>query len=61
MKLTDRTRNILRSRKYKRDMKKNGYMLCEPHWQLLRGDDIGKKLVEAVIDIDGCHIWYKVG
>lgn len=60
MKVTQFTKDILKARKHDKPFRDAGYLQCEPHWQLLRGGDWDKHLVDCAISGDGKHIWYKI-
>ncbi len=57
----DRIREILKSRRFSRDMKRKGYRMHETDWDILRGGDYRKVIVDAVIDVGGKHVWTKIG
>ncbi|CEJ15959.1 hypothetical protein BN1110_06310 [bacterium YEK0313] len=61
MKVSARTRRALAVRREQRRMWAAGYQLCEPDWRLLRGGKIGKVIIDAKINIDRTHIWFKIG
>lgn len=65
MKLTDRTREILKYRRHARDMKKaswepvgcSGGML----WEINRGGRQDQKILESQVSLSGKFLWVKIG
>ena len=61
MKVTDATRSILEYRREQRAMLADGWILAnEPRWQLTRGDDTSKMIVDAKPSICGTEVWIKL-
>jgi hypothetical protein len=42
-------------------MERDGYQRCEPVWEIIRGGDYNKVIVDVKIGVDRKHIWVKVG
>lgn len=56
-----RIREILKVRRFAREMIRKGYRRHETDWEILRGVDHQKIIVDAVVDIGGKHVWTKLG
>lgn len=61
MKVTQWTREALAVRREERDMKKRGYNKHETDWEIHRGSDIGKVIVDVKISVDGLYVYTKIG
>lgn len=63
MRVTDFTRDALRSRKEDRDMKKDGWERVGEGggklWELYRGGRWNHRITDAQISVDGKSLWIK--
>lgn len=56
-----RKREIVRQRQESAELTANGYRCHETDWQIIRGSDYDKVIVDAKISRCGKYVWTKVG
>jgi hypothetical protein len=61
MKVTQLTRRALAIRKEARDLKKQGFRKHETDWEIHRGHEIGKVIVDVKISVCGMYVYTKIG
>ena len=65
MKVTERTRRILKHRRHSRDMIKNGWEIVGDNggklWEINRGYRLGQKIIACQISMCGTYLWVKIG
>jgi hypothetical protein len=61
MKVTQVTKDVLASRRQERRLLAAGYRKHETDWEILRGFRWRDVIVDAVISVDGKHVWTKIG
>lgn len=58
--VTDRTRNALASRREHKALTAQGYQRHETDWQIHRGFDTDKIIVDAKVSTDGKYVYTKL-
>ena len=65
MKVTERTRRILKHRRHSRDMIKDGWERVDDGggmlWEINRGYRLGQKILACQISLCGTFLWVKIG
>lgn len=61
MRVTSSTRRVLAARRQRRDLEAAGYRMHETDWEIHRGAEFGKRIVDAVVSVDGLYVYTKLG
>lgn len=61
MRFTERTRKALAFKRQERELKKLGYRRRETDWEILRGFQTDKVILDAKISVDGKYVYTKIG
>lgn len=61
MKVTERTRRALASRRQAKRLEAAGYRRHETDWEIVRGGRWREVIVAVEIDVGGQHVWTKLG
>lgn len=57
----DTIRDILKHRRFRRDMQRKGYRNYECDWEINRGNRWQEVITHVVIDLSGKSVWTKIG
>jgi len=59
--VTEFTKLSLKCRRERKEMERLGYRLHETDWEIIRGGEWDKKIIDVKISADGKHVWTKIG